>query len=341
VRSSASPPGVYRTIADLLSAFNGNPNDAAGDTDDVKAQKKIVRRRMSVLASVDKRTPATNFQASDTRTGPKAGATATADFWNQGTWKYVPFEYKPGTVAEGGSGTSCTGENFGVMAAAFCKTDVTGPRWGFGIKGNPAFLEAGTAFPNVGDTYALYTGEDAAHAGQVGHCGVILEVPGPDGIGLWLTADGGQGSTPNQINVIVPRWGILGKDLWDPPPATYRDLKRHPEDTQTIWLAGDRGAGRGPALDPSASADSRTSQILAKLAPIGKGPNNAANPRRMVGFVQIGSDKIKMPVPDGGTIDPSVLAGCTNLGNVVNTVRTTFLGGTGGPDVDAAKKGSS
>jgi hypothetical protein len=312
--TGAWDPPKYCTIADVLA-------------------DPTAKRRWAILAGVLKEFPKTNNGAHNADgEGQKAAPimAGTDARWKQGKYGKVEFEYKGPK-----GGTSCTTVNIAVYDETKpSKNDQPGKFWAFGAwpyhplaggQGNPGWVKGGR-LPSVGDTYLLSNKSSAPDdsAWDTGHCGVILEIP-KDGNGLWITADGGQGQTPNQLSIIVPRWGIIGTNLPEGGRTNDKGAKEYPDlpkqTEQRPWLTGDSGVGRGP--DIPADGPDRITQLLAK---INYSPNPPKSPRRLLGTVDVDAKAINFDIDnkDASGLKADVEA----LQTKVNTVKADFFSDT-------------
>jgi|GEM_PF-2231251 len=206
----------------------------------------------------------------------------------QGDWKG---EYDFDTSKPG---TSCTTVNPRMMGG-LAANDST--KWSFNAgphheEGkNPAWVGASaTKMPSVGDTYIVFN----LYTYGYGHVGIILHRP-PDGNGLWITADGGQGSKKDgqQLGLFVPRWGIMGEHL----PSRgivegmtgnyYKGMK--PEPDGAVFLSGAMKVDirhEDKSLIPPQQGDAEAVKRWLKFYH-STSEEEVSNPRRLHGFVDV------------------------------------------------------
>jgi hypothetical protein len=300
---TASTRKTYRTIADVL--------------DDPKA----VRRR-AMLASIARYFPAFNtFKTGDDNVVHAANFNIGDDtgIMNQGKWVHS-FAF------DGlGSGTSCTTVNPGVVGAPVAKNDSA--HWAFDagpeVKPgpNPGWTVADKDhIPNVGDVYIL---RNLAYG--YGHTGFVLHVP-QNGNGLWVTADGGQGKRPQQLAIFIPRWGLMGAMLPQGGNGkdSYPDLK--PDDNGPPWLSG----ATGEVIHADAPVPQQENDVAGMIKRVRFMPTSDAakpsNPRRIAGFVDVDSPKLKFET-DGKQSPQDVIDACKLLQGKVNDVIASCLRG--------------
>jgi hypothetical protein len=180
--------------------------------------------------------------------------------------------------------------------------------------------------PSVGDTYIVL---NKYKVPVYGHVGIVLEVP-PSGNGLWITADGGQGSKKGgqQLGIIVPRWGLMGAMLpfRGHPEGVYPEMR--PEDEAGPFLGG---GGVGDVLPndkvPVPKQHDDVPGMIKKIVyKVSTGKAGLSNPRRMHGFVDVDSDKMSFDV-DGQPTDAAHIAKCKVLQAKVERVIAAYLSG--------------
>jgi Hemopexin len=283
-------------------------------------------RRQAVLASVADFFPAFNkYPSPDCEAKLKVGSDSLV--LDQGPWlrSYV-FN---GCAVE----TSCTSVNPAVMTAPVCRNNST--KWSFnaGPAGeggpNPSWVRCDKDhIPSVGDTYIVLNGWRAYY----GHVGIVLHVP-PNGNGLWVTADGGQGGKPQQLALLVPRWGLMGAVLppGGKPKGSYREMK--PDSNAGPFLSGATLAD----IDTSAPVPAQNDDVAGMIARlkfyVGPKPHSLSNPRRLEGYVNIDDSALTFDV-DGQRATADVMNKCGLLQTKVNKViaaclRGNIVGGKG------------
>lgn len=304
----ASDARVYRTIQDVI-------NDTAAV------------RRQAVLASVADFFPAFNVYPPNPRNGAGLVVGRDSGILDQGPWLRT-YQFNGRAVA-----TSCTTVNPAVMTASVCRNDSN--KWSFNagpaVKSgpSPAWVPCDKDhLPNVGDTYIVLNG----WKGYYGHVGIVLHVP-PNGNGLWITADGGQGGKPQQLAFLVPRWGLMGAVLPSrgSPSGSYPRMR--PESDAGPFLSGaTRGDIRTSARVPGQNDD--VAGIISRLIfHFGPQPHSVSNPRRLEGYVDIDHRALSFAI-DGQNASPAILSKCRTLQAKVNRVivaclRGDIVGGAG------------
>jgi hypothetical protein len=299
---------VYRTIQEVM--------------DDPKAI-----RRQAVLAAIADQFPSFNTWAADPSHG--AGKTIGQDsgIVDQGPWvRSYEFDGK-------GGATSCTSVNPAIHGTPETKND--GKKWAFDAgpaipPGNKAWVRCDKDnIPSVGDTYILL---NAWKMQFYGHVGTILHVP-PSGNGLWVTADGGQGSRPEQLGILVPRWGLMGAmlPLQGMPQGSYKSMK--PEADAGPFLSGATAGDIHTKAPVPAQNDDVPGMIKRIQFRETFRPQDVACPRRIEGFVDLDSTKLTFDI-DGQTATPAMLAKCKVLQGKVEKViaaclRGVIVGGKG------------
>lgn len=262
------------------------------------ANDRTAVRRHAILADICDFFPA--FNTSAVKGGAPDGLVkrSPSNIPGQGDWKgSYGFNSKS-------TGTSCVTVNPRMMNGS-AKTDSL--RWAFNAgptydkkknyrrvpnSENPAWIDAdASVLPSVGDTYVVLNGYKA---GGYGHVGIVVHRP-PDGNGLWVTADGGQGSKPAQLALLVPRWGIMGAHL--PPRGlvpgmtgnSYPDMK--PEPKGALFLSGATPRDiryRDPSLVPGQEGDPAGVAKWLKFRQWNTDPGTTVpNPRRLHGYVDV------------------------------------------------------
>ncbi|MCA9710366.1 MAG: hypothetical protein KDK70_31290, partial [Myxococcales bacterium] len=160
-------------------------------------------RRHAVLASIAEFFPAFNTWTKDPSRGSQGKKKGQdTGIVGQGPW-VSSYEFDGR-----GTDTSCTSVNPFMMGTKHTKN--TSGKWSFNagpaVGGNPAWVFCDKDhLPSVGDTYIVL---NPFTAKQYGHVGIVLHIP-PNGHGLWVMADGGQGGRPDQLAILVPRWGLM------------------------------------------------------------------------------------------------------------------------------------
>lgn len=260
------------------------------------ADDRTAVRRHAILANIHDFFPA--FNTSGTKGGAVPGmATRTpTQIPGQGDWKA---SYEFDSVPRG---TSCTTVNPGMMKGI---AESKPERWSFNAgpshygkeknygripnSENPAWIDAdASGLPSVGDTYLLLNGYRMYN----GHVGIVVHRP-PDGNGLWVTADGGQGSKPAQLALLVPRWGIMGAHLpakGQVPGMAGNDYpKMIPEPNGGLFLSGATPRDirhKDPSLVPAQEGDPAGVARWLKFRQSPK-PDATSNPRRLRGYVDV------------------------------------------------------
>ena len=246
---------------------------------------------------------------------------------NQGPWVKA-YSFPPKT-----KGTSCTVVNPFIMKSGKAVNSTI--RWSFNVgpahpPGNVAWYYASKDYvPSVGDTYIVL---NPYRQPSYGHVGIVLHVP-PDGNGLWITADGGQGGKPRQLAILVPRWGIMGKHLpkTGAPPGAYKDMVDEPDGGP--FLAGATAGDLHTAAKIPADGDIQGIIDRIVFRQTFK-EEEVSCPRRMEGFADVDHPRLSFPQVDGKPPDDKLLAACTDLQGKVNAVIAAYraggiIGGTG------------
>lgn len=301
-RFKARRPGVQRF------EVRGGPNDEQWirtmkvkrvprqyNTISEVANDRTAVRRHAILADICDLFPAFNTSGADGG-APKGLATGKpSNIPGQGNWKgSYDFDSNP-------RGTSCTTVN-PLMMGGFAKNDSV--KWAFNAgpsydkkknyrripnSENPAWVEAnGSVLPSVGDTYIVLNG----YRMYYGHVGIVVHRP-PDGNGLWVTADGGQGGKPAQLALLVPRWGIMGAHLpmkgQVPGRSGNNYPKMKPEPDGAVFLSGAMRQDvrhEDPSLVPGQEGDPQGVARWLKFRQSAN-PDSTSNPRRVFGYVDV------------------------------------------------------
>jgi hypothetical protein len=284
-----------------------------------------VRRRRAVLARIAEFFPAFNTHATH---GANRVKDTDSGILDQGKW-VATYDY------DGSGPTSCTTVN-PTHVMSHVKNETS--KWAFHAGPeqkpgpNPAWVDADKDhIPQVGDTYLV---RNALTFGY-GHVGIVLHVP-PRENGLWVTADGGQGGRPEQLAILVPRWGIMGAHLpaTGRPPGHYPALK--PEPNAGPFLSGATASDIDTTADKPEQDDDipgMIGRIKFYKTPTPDGAKPSC-PRRLAGFVDLASDKLSFEV-DGQPENPEHKAKCEDLKKKVDAVIKAFvkegriIGGTG------------
>lgn len=283
-------------------------------------------RRQAILASAADFFPAFNRCYRDDEKGPPAHAKADRDKHSntklavggdsarldQGPWVK---EY--GFCSET-AGTSCTSVNPMVAAGG----GAPGPQWAFNAPQNAGWVVADkTNLPSVGDTYLLMNDWEGT---QNGHVGVILHVPA-DGNGLWITGDGGQGTKPEQLALLIPRWGLMGASLPAGGNGKYAKMVVEPEGGP-FFSGATPGEIDVTAPVPAQDGDVPGMQKRIKFNQAAKAVS-PSNPRRMAGFVDVDHPGLKFKSDGKGPSSDKVLEKCKALQAKVDKVIKACLAG--------------
>ena len=256
------------------------------DTIEQVAKDRSAVRRHAILADIFDLFPAFNTSSTPGGADPKLKVNTPSGIPGQGDWKntYGFDSTRPET--------SCTTVNPKVMGSR-ASNDTN--EWSFNAgphhpKGkNPAWVDgSATKLPSVGDTYIVLNG----YTRDYGHVGIVLHRP-PDGNGLWITADGGQGGKPQQLALMVPRWGIMGAHL--PTRGIVEGMsgnsypKMKPEPEGAVFLSGAMKNDirhEDPSLVPPLQGDP---QAVARWLRFRQTDEAAAtsNPRRLHWYVDV------------------------------------------------------
>jgi hypothetical protein len=217
------------------------------------------------------------------------------------------------------AGTSCTSVNPRVVGLG----GGSGVQWSFNAPQSPGWVAADrTNLPSVGDTYLLMNDWEGT---QNGHVGLILHVP-PNGNGLWITADGGQGTKPEQLALLIPRWGLLGAVL--PAGGNGHYAKMAPEPEGGPFLSGATPGEIDLAAKPMPAQNDDVAGIIRRVK-----FNQAAkavspsNPRRMAGFVDVDNPALKFKADGQTKASDAVVAKVTALKAKVDKVIAACLAG--------------
>lgn len=253
-------------------------------------------RRHAILAQIADFFPAFNTSSKEKGADHTLAVNAESNLRGQGKWKA---SYGFDATQQG---TSCTTVNPRMMGGiAASDTD----RWAFNAgptyeknafgryvrvpnSENPAWVEAdATHTPSVGDTYIVFNGYRMYN----GHVGIVVHRP-PDGNGLWVTADGGQGTKPQQLALLVPRWGIMGAHLPKggkvPGGAGhYPSMKKEPDGGPFLsGAAGGHIQHEHPELVPPVTGDPAAIAKWLKFLETSTA-DAVSNPRRIWGYVDV------------------------------------------------------
>lgn len=259
------------------------------------ANDRTAVRRHAILAEICDFFPAFNTSGVDGGAPENLSKGKPSNIPGQGNWNgSYDFDSNP-------RGTSCTTVNPRMMAG-FAKNDSA--RWSFNAgpsydkkknyrripnSENPAWVEANASLlPSVGDTYIVLNG----YRMYYGHVGIVVHRP-PDGNGLWVTADGGQGGKPAQLALLVPRWGIMGAHL--PMKGQVAGMagnnypKMKPEADGAVFLSGAMRQDvrhEDPSLVPAQEEDPQGVARWLKFRQSAN-PDATSNPRRLFGYVDV------------------------------------------------------
>lgn len=286
-------------------------------------------RRHAILAHIADFFPAFNTSSTAGGADPTLAKDAESGIPGQGTWKST---YDFDSTKKG---TSCTTVNPRMMSkVAASDTE----RWAFnagptyekqpsGIylpipnSENPAWIEADADHtPSVGDTYIVFNGYRMYN----GHVGIIVHRPA-SGNGLWVTADGGQGGKPQQLALLVPRWGLMGADLPDRGSVpggsgSYPSMRNEPDGGPFLSGAGKIDIQyKKPELVPPLEGDAAAVAKWLEFRQTSKA-DAVSNPRRIWGYVDVDNiDALLFDVDETGYSDENV-AKCRALEKKVQAV---------------------
>jgi hypothetical protein len=285
-------------------------------------------RRHAILADICDFFPAFNTSSVAGGADPNLKVKTPSGIPGQGDWK-ATYDFNA-TLPD----TSCTTINPRMMGG---KASNDSTKWAFNAgphhkEGkNKAWVDAtAQKLPSVADTYIVLNG----YTYHYGHVGIILHRP-PDGNGLWVTADGGQGGKPQQLALIVPRWGVMGAHLPKrgevpgAPGQKYPYPKMKPEPNGAVFLSG---AGKidirheEPELVPPAAGDPQAVVEWLKYRETYRAAE-VSNPRRLHGYVDVDDlDNLNFKVDEVGYKQENVDK-CHELAQKVQKVIEVGLAG--------------
>ncbi len=246
---------------------------------------RAVRRR-AILAGIAEFMPAFNYHRLDGHGAlgnPKVGKPSGIP--GQGNW-VARYEF------DGlGGDTSCTMINPAMMRTKYSKNTTAQGKWSFDAgpdgpskgKGNPGWVPGDKDHrPSVGDTYIARNSWGTPPT--YGHVGIVLHVP-ENGYGLWVMADGGQGGKPNQLALLVPRWGLMGAQLPHGGKGEYAEMTPDPDGGPFVSGAtvSDLNAEGTP---PTSDEDVAGITDYIRYRP-SKPDHLTSCPRRIEGFVDV------------------------------------------------------